>query len=99
MGRGRVGREGAVVGGGAATLFFGVAYLLSVDDTRANLQFHPFTSRLVVLFAVTLVLVGDAGDKGVGGVGISEQRRERQDDLVEGQGRRPSRLEELHVSC
>lgn len=70
----------------------------SVTTQIVNSPFNPLLRRRVVLLPVRLVLLRDGRNERVTRVRIRQERRQRQDDLVQREGRRPCVLQELGVS-
>ena len=66
-------------------------------DHLRGVPLRPQLGDAVVLLAVLSVLGGDRADQGVGGVAVAEQGADREQDLRDGERRRPLVLEDVQA--
>ena len=66
-------------------------------DHLRGVPLRPQLGDAVVLLAVLSVLGGDRADQGVGGVAVAEQGADGEQDLRDGEGRRPLVLEDVQA--
>ena len=66
-------------------------------DHLRGVPLRPQLGDAVVLLPVLRVLGGDRADQGVGGVAVAEQGADREQDLRDGEGRRPLVLEDVQA--
>ena len=68
-------------------------------DHLRGVPLRPQLGDAVVLLAVLSVLGGDRADQGVGGVAVAEQGADREQDLRDGERRRPLVLEDVQADA